>query len=201
MNERTREGLAKALRVPVESVEQLERGQIDDLPPSAPAAWELVSDAARHVPADARIPGMATVPILGRSPAGSGGASVEPGYGHSRVLHLPEHIGRNPNVFAVEVIGTSMAPFLREGDWVVCNPSIRQSLAGAVYYVQGVGALDESSRIKRVYPVEGDAELLELRSNNTDYPSVRVGVHEARLALVVYVVRPAESLFEGQAGW
>ena len=193
-NRSTKGALARALQVSVRTLEALARGERVEVPP--PVSTPAAGYNANAMPPDARHQNLKPIPVLGRSVAGHGVEEFDQGPEAPGYVYLPPGIaGGDPDAFAVQVTGDSMKPYLRPGDWCVCSPKA-QEVQGGLYFIQQTGALDEANRLKLVFPVPDDDELLELRSTNVvKYPPVRVRRSDiGRPALVLYVIRPADNL-------
>ena len=120
----------------------------------------LVKDASGYVP-DA-------IPLVGRGGAGRGQFSVDGfpvGEGWRRVAR-PYDL-KDPNAFAVEVIGDSMTPLFKNLDVVVCSPA-------AEWYSGNYCAIQTQEGeylIKRVHKSDGQLTLI---SENPRYEPVSV---------------------------
>jgi SOS-response transcriptional repressor LexA len=179
---------AEALRLPLSVLEEAAEGRRDAFPPLLPGSGPPRSVGGRH-------PRLRAVPVLGLSSAGLGLEAFERGPEMQQFAYVPPSIVEgDPDAFAVQVEGDSMKPYLSPGDWCVCTGR-QLDVKGALYFLQGNGGLDDSNRLKLVFPVAGDEGLLELRSTNVRFPPVRVRKEDVgRAALVLYVIRPAENL-------
>jgi len=166
--------LAAAIKRSVTSVYKYEVGQtpppadvlnkISDVTGKAPewlmARSPLIKDASGYVPED--------IPLVGRGGAGRGQFS-EDGYpvgeGWKRV-HRPYDV-KDPNAFAVEVVGDSMEPTFYNRDVVVCAPSEEWRTGRPCVVVKD----DGECLVKQVHRNEGH---FTLSSVNQKYPPIVV---------------------------
>jgi len=123
-----------------------------------------------------RPPGASQVPYFADIAAGPGEVQ-EPRNTPRSYIEVPAAIiTRDPQAFALRIVGDSMQPLLQEGDIVVVSPAaglIEGCIVAA--YVEPDGDV-----IKRYFPCRAPECELRLRSVNPAYPDILLGGAEGR---------------------
>ncbi len=101
---------------------------------------------------------------------------------------IPEFDGKGVE-YIIRVSGSSMYPTYSNGDLLGCRP-----FKDTTFFQWGkpyVLDTDQGAMVKRLFPVSGDEELLECRSDNKEtYPAFTISKKSIyRIAIVVGVVR------------
>ncbi|MBV9756829.1 MAG: helix-turn-helix transcriptional regulator [Alphaproteobacteria bacterium] len=127
----------------------------------------------------ARAQGRRSIPLIGLTQAGSEGFFDDGGYpvgGGWDEVSLPE-IG-DPNAYALEISGDSMAPVFRDGDLIVVSPAapIRRGDRVVVRAVNG--------QVMAKQLVRRSARRIELKSLNPNHPD-----HSFELSAVTWMHR------------
>ncbi len=171
-NQATRTLVAQALGMTWEQLENIWLGRTDLPPPST------------HRLAQERPMG---IPVINRTPGGPAHDYEDVGIDHYRWLGIDPNTWGDPEVFAIEIVGDSMAPRYNSGDIVVCSPAAKQE-PGCACFVRFDGSGDSACTLKRVWPI--DAQRVELRPDNPGHaPTIVTRESIARMARVVATVR------------
>jgi transcriptional regulator with XRE-family HTH domain len=134
------------------------------------------------------------IPVINKTPAGEALNYQEYGVGskHRHTYLSRDEETRSEEFFAVQVVGDSMLPRIREGDyaimWSIPNNYPNKELEGRVVFVHFPA--DDTCQIARLYWLEDiDDQLgqrVELRRDNPIHKALQVWFSEIdRLALVV----------------
>lgn len=111
------------------------------------------------------------IPIINKTPAGHPADYQDVGVDHYSYCPIFAEAVGDPDAFAVEVVGDSMAPEWREGDVIICSPR-EKCENGDPCFVQFDGSHDDGNTFKRVYDL-GDGRL-ELRPDNSRHKPIIV---------------------------
>jgi phage repressor protein C with HTH and peptisase S24 domain len=123
--------------------------------------------------------GRRSIPLIGLTQAGSDGFFDDGGYpvgGGWDEVSLPE-IG-DPNAYALEISGDSMAPVFRDGDLIIVSPAAPIRRGDRVVVRTGNGQVMAKQLVRR------SARRIELKSLNPNHPD-----HSFELSAVAWMHR------------
>ncbi len=127
------------------------------------------------------------IPVINKTPAGCPRDyeeyGLDSGVGYE---YIPRRAGQEGPLFAVVVIGDSMAPTYHSGDVVVFRPALSDEIIpdGSPVFVRFGAGRDHACTFKRIYPAESG--WLEFRPDNPRHASIHARLDEIdRLAIAV----------------
>jgi repressor LexA len=135
-------------------------------------AIEVQEFIERDAPHDTR-----QVPLLGRVTAGEPVLAVENIDG---VISLPKAWAGGEEVFLLRVSGTSMAPFIVEGDLALIRSQSSADNGDVI-----VALLDEEATVKRFYR---EKDHVVLKPDNPQWQTVRIRERSPRLRILGKVI-------------